>query len=138
MKKVFSLLLILLPLTLITVSCHDEEDPITTTSPYAKYKGSWLGTYTGSDSGIIDFIVSGDGKIIGDVESNNFKNQELTLKGRVNIHGEISMILVKTDDDTNTEEEIGSFVGSMTNSNGSGTWINDGAGGIKGTWIASK
>ncbi|RRA91100.1 hypothetical protein [Paenimyroides viscosum] len=121
----------------MTVSCHDEEDPIATTSPYAKYKGSWLGTYSGSDSGTIDFIVNGDGKIIGDVESNGFKTQELTLKGKVNIHGELSMILVKTNDD-GTEEDIGSFVGSVSKSNGSGTWVNDGAGGIKGTWIASK
>src|SRR5690606_40737692 len=87
MKKVFSLLLILLPLTLMTVSCHDEEDPIATTSPYAKYKGSWLGTYSGSDSGTIDFIVNGDGKIIGDVESNGFRSEEHTseLQSRENL-----------------------------------------------------
>ncbi len=137
MKKVFSLLLIILPLMLLTVSCHEEEDPITSTSPYAKYKGSWIGTYSGSDIGEIDFTVNGDGTIKGDVLSGGFKSLELTLKGKVNVHGEVSMILINTTEE-GVDEEIGGFVGSMFESNASGTWTNDLNGGIKGTWIASK
>jgi len=136
MKKVFSLLLIILPLMLLTVSCHDEEDPITSTSPYAKYKGSWSGTYLGSDLGEIDFTVSGDGTIKGDVLSQGFKTLELTLTGKVNVHGEVSMILVSTTEAG--DEEIGAFIGKMFESNASGTWTNDLNGGIKGTWIANK
>ena len=94
MKKIFSLLLIMLPLVLLTVSCHDEEDPIVKTTPYSKYKGPWIGTYSGSDLGTMDFVVNTDGTIKGDVISQGFKNLELTLKGKVNIHGEVNMILV--------------------------------------------
>jgi len=137
MKKVFSLLLIILPLMLLTVSCHEEEDPITATSPYAKYKGPWTGTYSGSDLGEIEFTVNGDGTIKGEVMSQGFKNLELTLKGKVNIHGEVSMILVNTNED-DVDEEIGTFIGSFFESNASGTWTNDLNGGIKGTWIANK
>lgn len=137
MKKIFSLLLIILPLMLLTVSCHDEEDPITATSPYAKYKGAWIGKYSGSDLGEIDFTVNSDGTIKGDVISEGFKNLELTLTGKVNIHGEISMILVNTTEE-GVDEAIGTFVGFFFESNASGTWTNDLNGGIKGTWIASK
>lgn len=137
MKKIFSLLLIILPLMLLTVSCHDEEDPITSTSPYAKYKGSWSGTYLGSDLGEMDFTVNGDGTVKGDVISGGFKTLELTLKGKVNVHGEISMILISTNEE-GVDEEIGNYIGKMTESNASGTWTNDLNGGIKGTWTASK
>ncbi len=137
MKKVFSLLLIILPLMLLTVSCHDEEDPITSTSPYTKYKGPWSGTYSGSDLGELDFTVNGDGTIKGDVMSQGFKSLELTLKGRVNVHGDVSMILISTTE-AGTDEEIGEYIGKMTESNVSGTWTIDLNGGIKGTWIASK
>ncbi len=136
MKKVFSLLLILLPLALLTVSCHDEEDPITATSPYAKYKGAWVGKYMGSDLGTLDFKVNADGTIVGDVQSEGFKNAELTLKGKVDIHGEISMILINTTED-DVDEEIGSYVGTIFDSNASGTWTNDSKG-IKGSWTANK
>lgn len=137
MKKVFSLLLIILPLMLLTVSCHEEEDPITATSPYAKYKGAWNGKYLGSDLGEIDFNVNADGTIKGDVMSEGFKNLELTLKGKVNIHGEVSMTLVNTTEE-GVDEEIGNFIGKLFESNASGTWTNDLNGGIKGTWIANK
>lgn len=137
MKKVFSLLLIILPLLLLTVSCHEEEDPITTTSPYAQYRGAWEGTYSGSDLGTMEFSVNGDGTITGEVISEGFKSLELTLKGKVNVHGEATMTLINTTED-DVEEEIGSFIGTMSQSTSSGTWINDYQGEIKGTWVARK
>ncbi len=136
MKKVFSLLLILLPLTLLTVSCHDEEEPVTATSPYAKYKGPWSGTYAGSDLGTIEFSVNANGSVSGDVESEGFKNAELTLKGKVDIHGNITMTFIETTEN-DVVEEIGSFVGTMNQSNASGTWVNDKSN-IKGSWVAMK
>lgn len=122
---------------LLTVSCHEEEDPITSISPYAKYKGPWSGTYKGSDIGEMDFTINGDGTIKGDVLSGGFKSLELTLEGKVNGRGEVSMILISTNED-GVKESIGNYIGKMSESNASGTWTNDLNGGIKGTWIASK
>lgn len=138
MKKVFSLLLICLPLTFLAVSCHEEEDPITTTSPYAKFRGPWTGMYMGSDSGIMDFTINGEGKIVGDVESDNFTNLDLTLKGKVNVHGEVTITLINLNDQ-NEEEEIGTYVGTMNKSFASGTWTNTRSNPpISGTWTAER
>jgi len=133
MKKVFSLLLIILPLMLLTVSCHEEEDPIVKTTPYSKFKGPWSGTYSGGDSGVIDFSVKDDGSIIGTIESDKFPQSTLSLKGKVTIEGEVNIRLMYMD-----EVDIGGFIGTMTETNASGTWINLSAGNITGTWIASK
>lgn len=137
MKKIFSLLLLFIPLVALITACeHDEEDPITTTSPYSKYKGAWVGTYSGSDSGEIEFNVKNDGTVIGTVESENFTDLELSLKGKVSIQGEVKLIFINTNEDGN-EEEIGSFTGTMSETHSSGTWVNDSKG-IKGIWVAGR
>ncbi|WKW46048.1 hypothetical protein P3875_09690 [Myroides sp. JBRI-B21084] len=138
MKKVFALLLICLPLVILTVSCHEEEDPITSTSPYNNYKGSWTGTYIGSDTGEISFTVNGEGVIIGDVESAGFPNLDLTVSGKVNVHGEVTMNFIYTNDENN-DEIIGSFEGTMNKSFSSGKWTNTKQNpAISGTWTATK
>ena len=133
MKKVFSLLLIILPLILLTVSCHEEEDPIVKTTPYSKYKGPWSGTYSGGDSGIIEFSIKDDGTIIGTIESDKFPESDLSLKGKVTIEGQVNIRLMYID-----EVDIGGFIGTMTESTASGTWNNTSAGNITGTWTAGK
>jgi len=133
MKKVFSLLLIILPLMLLTVSCHEEEDPIVKTTPYSKYKGPWSGTYSGGDSGVIEFSVKDDGTITGTIESDKFPESDLSLKGKVTIEGNVNIRIMYID-----EIDFGGFTGIMTESNASGTWINTGAGNITGTWTAAK
>ncbi|WCM41415.1 hypothetical protein MG290_10645 [Flavobacterium sp. CBA20B-1] len=133
MKKVFSLLLICLPLTFLAVSCHEEEDPIVKTTPYSKYKGPWSGTYSGGDSGIIEFSVKDDGSIIGTIESDNFPESDMSLKGKVTIEGEINIRILYLN-----EIDWGGFVGTITETSGSGTWINTSAGNITGTWVAGK
>lgn len=133
MKKVFSLLLIILPVMLLTVSCHEEEDPIVKITPYSKFKGPWSGTYSGGDSGKIDFSIKDDGSIVGTIESDNFPNSDLSLKGKVTIEGQVNIRLMYID-----EVDIGGFIGTMTESTASGTWNNTSAGNITGTWTAAK
>ena len=134
MKKVFSLLLIMLPLTLLTVSCHDEEDPIVKTTPYSKYKGSWTGTYSGSDSGTINYSVKDDGTITGDIESKNFSESNLILKGKVTIEGEVNIRLIYND-----VQDVGGYIGSMTESSASGSWTNTSASPpLTGSWVAGR
>lgn len=132
MKKIFLLLLILLPITLLTVSCHEEEDPIVKTTPYTKFKGPWSGTYSGGDSGIINFSVKDDGTITGDIESKSFPASDLTLKGKVTIEGSVNIRLLYLE-----TTDIGGYVGTMTESNASGSWTNTSAA-ITGTWVAGK
>lgn len=132
MKKVFSLLLIILPLMLLTVSCHDEEDPIIKTTPYSKFKGPWTGTYSGGDSGIINFSVKDDGTITGDIESESFPASDLTLKGKVTIEGAVNIRLLYLG--TN---DIGGYVGTMSESNASGSWTNTSS--VQtGSWVAGR
>lgn len=132
MKKVFSLLLIIVPLMLLTVSCHEEEDPIVKVTPYSKFKGSWSGSYIGGDTGVIDFSVKDDGSIIGTIESDKFPESDLTLKGRVSIEGEVNIRILYID-----EIDFGGFTGTMTESTSSGVWINSSSD-DKGTWVAAK
>src|SRR5690606_12708917 len=133
MKKIFSLLLLFIPLVALTTACeHDEEDPIVKTTPYSKFKGAWTGTYSGGDSGIIDFSVKDDGTIVGDIESENFPESDLSLKGKVTVEGDVNIRLIYLD-----EVDIGGFTGTMTESSVSGAWINNSAG-IKGSWVASR
>ncbi|KAA5534106.1 DUF3794 domain-containing protein [Paenimyroides baculatum] len=132
MKKVFSLLLIILPLMLLTVSCHDEEDPIIKTTPYSKFKGPWSGTYSGGDSGIIEFSVKDDGTITGTIESDKFPGSDMSLKGKVTIEGVVNIRILYIG-----EIDWGGFVGTMTETNASGSWTNTSAK-VQGTWIASK
>jgi hypothetical protein len=135
MKKIFSLVLLALPLTLLTISCeHKEEDPVEKITPYTKYKGPWEGTYSGSgDSGTITFTVKDDGSILGDIESEKFGESDLSLKGKVNIDGQVNIRLLHGG-----ITDIGGFTGIMTETNASGTWINTSAGGITGSWVAGK
>src|SRR5690606_20580581 len=134
MKKIFSLLLLFIPLIALTIACeHDEEDPIVKTTPYSKFKGAWTGTYSGGDSGIIDFSVKDDGTIVGDIESESFPESDLSLKGKVTVEGEVNIRLIYLD-----EVDIGGFTGTMTESSASGAWINNSAGGIKGSWVAGR
>lgn len=118
---------------LLTVSCHEEEDPIVKTTPYSKFKGPWSGIYSGGDSGIIEFSVKDDGTIIGTIESENFPESDLSLKGKVTIEGQVNIRLMYID-----EVDIGGFIGNMTESTASGTWNNTSAGNITGTWTAAK
>ena len=132
MKKVFSLLLIILPLMLLTVSCHEEEDPIVKTTPYSKFKGPWSGTYSGGDSGIINFSVKDDGTITGDIESERFPASDLILKGKVTIEGAVNIRLIYME-----TVDIGGYIGTMTETSASGSWTNTSAD-ITGSWVAGR
>ena len=133
MKKAFSLLLIFLPLVFIVTSCeHKEEDPIIKTTPYSKFKGPWSGTYSGGDSGIIEFSVKDDGTIVGTIESDRFPQSDMSLKGKVTVDGDVNIRLMYID-----EIDWGGFVGKMTETNASGQWKNTSAK-AEGTWTASK
>src|SRR5690606_657750 len=123
MKKIVSLLLLFIPLVALTTACeHDEEDPIVKTTPYSKFKGAWTGTYSGEDSGTIDFSVKDDGTIVGDIESERFPDSDLSLKGKVTVEGQVTIQLIYLG-----EQEIGNFTGTMTSSTASGSWINNSA-----------
>lgn len=133
MKKAFSLLLIFLPLVFIVTSCeHKEEDPIVKTTPYSKFKGVWSGSFTGSDSGTIDFSVKDDGSIVGTIESVEFPDSDLTLKGKVTLEGVVNIELIYLGD-----KKAGEFVGTMTETNAYGEWDNKFSG-RNGTWTAAK
>lgn len=134
MKKIVSLLLLFIPLVALTTACeHDEEDPIVKTTPYSKFKGAWTGTYSGEDSGTIDFSVKDDGTIVGDIESESFPNSELSLKGKVTVEGQVTIQLIYLE-----SQDVGSFTGTMTASKASGSWVNNLAAGIKGSWVAGR
>ena len=133
MKKIFSLLLMMLPLAVLTSSCeHEEDDPIVKVTPYSKFKGTWEGTYSGGDSGTIVYSVKDDGSIIGEIESDRFPNSDMSLKGKVSIDGTADIRILYID-----QIDWGGFTGNMTESSATGTWINISAN-AQGAWVANK
>ena len=98
----------------------------------SKYKGTWEGTYTGGDSGVIIYNVNDDGSIIGEIESDNFPNTDMTLKGKVAIDGTVNIRILYVN-----EIDWGGFTGDMTETNATGVWINISAN-AQGSWVASK
>ena len=133
MKKHLLAICILGTLAFGAVSCSDDDNHVHQENKLEKFKGTWVGTYSGGDSGIIEFSIKDDGTIIGTIESDKFPESDLSLKGKVTIEGQVNIRLMYID-----EVDIGGFIGTMTESTASGTWNNTSAGNITGTGTAGK
>ncbi|MBA5792182.1 hypothetical protein H1R17_04645 [Flavobacterium sp. xlx-214] len=132
MKKILLSLLLVLPLALSTISCHEEPDPVVVTSPYDSFKGPWTATFSGGDTGTFDFNVKSDGSITGTIMSDSFPESDLSLVGRVSKDGDVNIRLMYT-----STIDIGGFTGKMYGKTASGTWVNTSSK-KSGNWIADK
>jgi len=136
MKKIVTRLLVILPLAFLAVSvasCNDEEEYMDLTTPFAKYKGAWEGSFSGTDSGTWEMTVDGNGAIIGSVKSNTLPETNFELAGKVNIDGDVTVNYIYAD------RKIGSFIGKMTEISASGNWDSStAAGDWSGTWTGAK
>lgn len=133
MKKILLSLLLVLPLALSTVSCHEEPDPVVVTSPYDSFKGPWTATFSGGDTGTFDFNVKSDGSITGTIMSDSFPNSDLSIAGKVSKEGDVDIRLIYNPN----KSDIGGFVGKMYGKSASGTWNNRSS--VKtGNWVATK
>ena len=124
--RTFTLIFALLTVGLF--ACKDDAPPVKTeTEEPVTYDGSWPGSYSGNDNGTLDIFVDVDGVISGFGKS-NVTTATFTITGSINDQGEF----------VNVKSDIGTdFIGSLTATSGSGTWIND-ATNTAGKWTVRK
>jgi hypothetical protein len=120
-------LLIIILVSLLSVSCKDDNtDAVENTTSFA-FAGSWTGTYIGDDDGTLDLVVQENGRLAGTIFSNNIQ-QSVNITGTINEDGQF------IDCQTSTGTK---FNGSISPTKGDGTWRHDILI-ISGTWTAQK
>lgn len=133
MRNFLIKLLVVLPLAFGAVSCNEEEEYIDLTSPYVLFKGDWTGSFSGTDSGTIEFSVDDNGKVVGTLKSGKLPNSNFELEGKVDLNGSVVIDYIYAG------TKIGEFNGKMTDFASSGSWRSSTtAGNNSGTWSASK
>lgn len=120
-------LLLLLSITAL-FSCTKSSQNTSTS-----FAGKWKGTYSGViDNGIWEALVQQDGTVSGSI-AGNASSQTVPITGFVGSTGQITMT-------AGTSSSIGAqFVGTLSSSNASGTWINASYSPARiGNWIGNK
>lgn len=125
MKSVKKLALILFSLVLFSCS---KENPEPTFLEMAA--GRWQGTFSGDDNGTWTMTIQNDGKLIGELRSQNVPNIGFPGTGTLTAEGKISATIQVT-------ESISEMTGSISNQKMTGTWKND-TNGIEGIWEGTK
>lgn len=106
MKKLF----LLLVTTFLLIGCTADDETI------YDYIGTWSGTYTGSDKGVWNFVVSDDGNVKGTMHS-EVNNENYNISGHLDDSGQLTAELGLPSD--------GQFSGTlMPDKKGSGNWTN--------------
>lgn len=126
MKK--QILLIALMIGSITLSCSTDDD----NNDYqeSEFQGEWIGTYTGDkDNGSWTAYIDSEGEVTGTTTS-SVLNSSLELNGEISPSGGFTAT-------AGTTSNGAEFKGQMSETNGSGTWVNTSQG-INGTWSGNK
>lgn len=131
MKKYF-LLVLVLPLLSISTSCSSDDDTNHSAhqNPLQKFQGTWSGTYSGEDTGDWQASIDANGNANGTINRVN-STAKYTLTGSVNKDGAVNMTYYFNN------QPMGSMSGTMSESNGSGTWINTLLN-FEGIWTGNK
>lgn len=122
MKK--QILLFTIILGLVTLSCSKSDD-----QQESEYQGTWSGTFSGDANGTWSALIDPDGVITGTANFNGI-GSTLQLKGSVSPSGAFQATV-------GTASNGAQFSGQLTETSGSGTWINT-ALSMDGTWDGTR
>lgn len=119
-------------LALGTISCDANDDQHEhQENKLEKFKGTWVGTFSGGDSGSWTATIDAAGKASGTVVSNSAPSVNFVLTGNVTENGTIAISY------SYNNQEVGTMTGTLTEKTGSGTWaspIQD----LEGNWTGTK
>jgi len=132
MKKHFLTICIFSTLAFGSVSCDSSDDNhVHQENKLEKFKGTWVGTFSGGDTGSWTAIIDAAGKATGTVTSNSVASVNFVLTGNVTENGTINVSY------SYNGQEVGTMTGTLTEKTGSGTWespLQD----LDGTWTGTK
>jgi len=114
-----------------TACSSDDNTPVEQVNPYEKFKGTWVGTFSGGDTGSWTATIDETGKATGTVTSNSVASVNFALIGNVTENGTINVSY------SYSGQEVGTMTGTLTETTGSGTWtspLQD----LDGTWTGAK
>jgi len=132
MKKYFLTICIFGALTFGSISCDSSDDnQAQIENKLAKFKGTWVGTFSGGDTGNWTATIDAAGKATGTVSSNSVASINFVLSGSVNENGTINVSYKYSD------EEVGTMTGTLNEKTGSGTWDSPDQE-LNGTWVGTK
>lgn len=132
MKKHFLSICIFSALTFGAVSCNSSDDNhVHPENKLEKFKGTWVGTFSGGDTGNWTATIDESGKATGTVASNSVSSVNFVLTGTVTENGTINVSYTYND------EVVGTMTGTLTEKTGSGTWKSP-VQNLEGTWTGSK
>jgi hypothetical protein len=95
----------------VTNANATDSDPNSTES---EFKGLWSGAFSGEDNGTWTLTVQNTGIVVGSFTSKDY-NEIYSFSGSVDENGEILVSII-------LENVVGSFVGNLNNSLGSGSY----------------
>lgn len=124
MKKILQIILS----TFIIYSCSSSSND--DDAAKNNYQGNWSGTYSGTDQGNWNVTVSNDGKASGIAHSSVY-NQNFDINGTVDNSGQLNAVL-------GTSSSGGNFKGTLTNTSGNGTWLNNIGKPHSGSWSGNR
>lgn len=122
MKK--QILLFTIILGLVTLSCSKSDD-----DQESEYQGIWSGTFAGDSNGTWSALIDSEGLITGTANFNGV-GSTLQLTGGVSSSGAFQAT-------AGTASNGAQFSGQLTETSGSGTWINT-ALSMDGTWNGTR
>lgn len=128
MKKHFLAICILGTLAFGAVSCSDDDNHVHQENKLEKFKGTWVGTYTGDGNGTWTATFDSTGNAVGTLVSGS---STFNLKGEVSENGTINAEFMSGT------TVVGTMTGTLTDKTGSGTWNNK-VQNFNGTWTGTK
>lgn len=131
MKKHFLTICIFSALAFGSISCSSDDNHVHQENKLEKFKGTWVGTFSGGDTGNWTATIDAEGKATGTVASNSVASVNFPLTGNVTENGTINVSY------SYSGEEVGTMTGTLTDKTGSGTWtspVQD----LEGTWTGTK
>ncbi len=129
MKKHFLTICIFSALAFGTISCDSSDDNhVHQENQIEKFKGTWVGTYTGDGNGTWTATFDSAGNAVGTLVSGS---STFNLKGEVAENGIINAEFMSGT------TVVGTMTGTLTDKTGSGTWNNK-IQNYNGTWTGTK
>ncbi|MDO5637961.1 MAG: hypothetical protein Q4G18_12025 [Myroides sp.] len=129
MKKYMTSFCLLSTLLLGFTACSsDDNTPIEQVNKLEKFKGTWIGTYTGDGNGTWTATFDSAGNAVGTLVSGS---STFNLTGEVAENGTINAEFMSGT------TVVGTMTGTLTETTGSGTWNNT-IQNYNGTWTGTK
>jgi len=131
MKKHFLTICIFSALAFGSISCSSDDNHVHQENKLEKFKGKWVGTYSGGDTGNWTATIDATGKATGTLTSTTDPSLNFVVTGEVSENG----ILNATYNYGTIE--VGTMTGTLTEKTGSGTWESP-LQELEGTWTGTK